>query len=266
LEEKNATPPVEDWATAYLRNAYGTEVAQALDKLQKSLDMFTAQPGFKNPPLIICFDEASHLCNTSAVTGATIRAAIDENTLIPPPELDSHGIAYSNFRAMRRALRYLRLARVTSRPAVAEKSLPQTRIPRVFGLFTDTNARLTNFQPRPLDDNFASARQTKLPTPGKWQFDPIHVFTSIDAHARIAKEQAVSDPEKVGEIERLLKFGRAGWYSSYTAKSQNSEFGLWGKDSIIEFAESKLMCLEDPQLLNSKFTQRNRFVSASWQS
>ena len=279
LEEKNATPPDEDWATDYLRNVYGTEVGQALDKLQKSLDMFTAQPGFKNPPLIISFDEASHLCNTSAVTGEMIRAATDENSLILPPELDSHAIDYSNFRAMRRALRYLRLTRVTSRPDVAENSVPRTRIPRVFGLFTDTNAaRLTNFQPRPLDDN--SARKTKLPTPGKKQFDAIHVFTSIDAHARIAKEQAISDHEKVGEIERLLKFGRAGWYSSYTAKchgwlaelraahrhnldihdtkSQNSEFGPYSKDCIIEFAESKLLCLEDPQLLNSKFTQRNR--------
>jgi len=257
LEEKNATPRVEDWASDYLRNVYGTEVGMALDKLQKSLDLFTvtqpAHPGLKNPPLIICFDEASHLCNTSAVTG-TITAAIDENAVIPPPELDSHDIDYSNFRAVRRALRYLRLTRVTSRPAVAGH-FPQTKIPGVFGLFTDTNARLTNFGPRPVDDN--SARQTRLPTPGRGQFDPIHVFTSIDAHARIAKEVAVSDPEKVGEIERLLKFGRAGWYSSY-AKSKNSKLGLYGKDSVIEFAESKLLCLEEPQLLNLKFTPRNQ--------
>jgi len=44
----------------------------------------------------------------------------------------------------------------------------------------------------------------------------------------------------------------------YTAKSNKSNLGLYTKDSIIAFAKSKLLCLEDPLRLNSKFTQRNR--------
>jgi len=54
------------------------------------------------------------------------------------------------------------------------------------------------------------------------QFQPINNFTSIDAHSRMADDiSAISDPQKVAEVERLLKFGRAGWYSLYSGQSES---------------------------------------------
>src|SRR5271154_4738439 len=87
----------------YLRMYYGNEVQHAYAKLEKSLnDLFATKPGFTKLTLIICFDEASHLCTSSAVTGETINPAKDEDALILPTEVDS--CTFSNFRAMTRAL------------------------------------------------------------------------------------------------------------------------------------------------------------------
>jgi hypothetical protein len=52
---------------------------------------------------------------------------------------------------------------------------------------------------------------------------------------------AISDPEKVAEVERLVKFGRAGWYSLCSAKSTNSTY--WDKEKIVQIAISKLLGL-----------------------
>ena len=56
---------------------------------------------------------------------------------------------------------------------------------------------------------------TGLPDPGKQQFPPIYLFASIDVYSRLHNIHALSRPEDVTTISRLLKFGRAGWYSIY---------------------------------------------------
>lgn len=139
----------------------------------------------------------------------------------------SHRQSYFRiFKAMRRALRYLRKA---------------TPIPRVFGLFTDTTSRLDNFQPRSSED--LSSRITKLPVAGMKQFDPIYVFTSIDAHARtVHNNYTTSNAKQVAIVERLLKFGRAGWYSLYSGKSKSAPGErMYDKRNLRELAISKLL-------------------------
>ena len=127
---------------------------------------------------------------------------------------------------MRRALRYLQLATGS--------------VPSIFGLFTDTTSRLTNFQPRPSEDT-TSRQIAKFPRAGRRQFEPIYVFTSIDAHARILNNyHTISDYKEVAKVETLLKFGRAGWYSLYCARS-SSEVKAYGKLNILRLAISKLL-------------------------
>jgi hypothetical protein len=133
---------------------------------------------------------------------------------------------FSNFRAMRRALRYL----------------TQKQAPQIFGLFTDTTSRLSNFQPRSTEE-WTAGRFLKLPGAGTGQFDPIYVFTSIDAHSRIIPNNlAISDHRQVAKVERLLKFGRAGWYSLYSAEADsNSVLAKYTETSIMDIAVIKLL-------------------------
>src|SRR5271154_4416127 len=145
--------------------------------------------------------------------------SIRETRSLSPTQ--SFANSYSNFRAMRRALRF--------------RSIHDNPVPRVFGLFTDTTSRLTNFQPCKGDER--SRRVVDLPYPGSMQFDPIYVFTSIDAHA-MAEDRyyAKSDPTEVAKAETLLKFGRAGWYSCYSRDSQS-----FSMQPLLRLAKSKLV-------------------------
>ena len=114
---------------------------------------------------------------------------------------------FSNFRALRRALHLLMQSRVS------HESL-NFPVPRIFGLMTDTSSRLTNFQPALWEDN--SLKINQLPPMGSAQFDPIFTFTSIDVHSRMANNPiCVSDVDEVAHIDRLLKFGRPGWWAIY---------------------------------------------------
>jgi hypothetical protein len=56
-------------------------------------------------------------------------------------------------------------------------------------------------------------RFLSLPELGHKQFDPIFTFTSIDAHSMYLNGPCIGDIDVVAEPMRLLKFGRAGWYS-----------------------------------------------------
>jgi hypothetical protein len=176
--------------------------------------------------LIICFDEARFLCDTSALTGVSI---------IPPRhgnlpressgqvDSDTRIMLYSNIRAMHRALRYL-----------AQKETPQ-----IFALFTDTTSRISNFQPRSIEGSTAG-RFLKLPGAGTGLFDPIYVFTSIDAHSR-QNNLPISDHRQVAKVERLLKFGRAGWYSIYSASNSATSESMsmnptYNKKSLLDIA------------------------------
>ena len=222
----DATTVQRTWASNYLSTEYKKELDEAHQQLRQSFNKLCP----KLPPpitpatltLIICFDEARHLC-TSSASEEYVRNNLP-NTCFGD-SVESEHIPFSNFRAMRRALRFLRLPNPT---------------PRIFGLFTDTT-RLHNFQPRLLEDR--SLRLIKLPGPGMCEFDPINMFTSIDAHSQIiVPNDAISDPKKVAEVERLLKFGRAGWYSLYIGKSESSpQYRYYTKDNIRSVAIAKLL-------------------------
>jgi hypothetical protein len=218
-----------EWASDYLTNAYEYDLEKtnvalrgSLQKLCKDIDRTECD----ELPIVICFDEARNLCTTSAVTGEKV---VEEGATgaTQPDDVDTRRSGYSNFRAMRRALGYLRLAK---RPP-----------PRAFGLFTDTTSRLTNLQPRRKDEK--SKRLLNLPAPGKNHFDPVHVFTSIDAHAMILEENnATADHLEVAKVERLLKFGRAGWYSLYSAKKAVSpKVEAFSIANLLNIAMSKLL-------------------------
>ena len=220
-EQESSERPkrVANWAQNYLDTTYRSDLCEAHQKLCASFVRVCPELPLEPATLIVCFDEARHLCTSSAIgPSGTVKVALDK---------DSHSdqVSFSNFKAGRRALRYLRLA---------------DPIPRVFGLYTDITSRLTNFQPRALQD--PSLRTTILPIAGTRQFKPIHIFTSIDAHSRMTEDIfAISDPQKVAEVERLVKFGRAGWYSLCSAKSTNLTY--WDKEKILQIAISKLLGL-----------------------
>ena len=210
--------PKITWASDYLQYHYGQELATTRKHLMDTIarDCSTST---KEPLLIVCFDEARHLCNTSAVTNATIKTG---GRIGNEVEVASMSILYSNFQAMRRALRYLQLA---------------NPVPSIFGLFTDTTSPPTIFQPR-LSADPTSRQIAKFPRAGRKQFEPIYVFTSIDAHARILNNYyTISDHKEVAKVERLLKFGRAGWYSLYSGKSSSNVKTY----NILRLAISKLL-------------------------
>jgi len=217
--------PKVTWASDYLHDYYGSELATVRDRLEITIARFCST-STTGPLLIVCFDEARHLCNTSAITNATIKKPAAHGRIGDEVEVDSISVLYSNFRAMRRALRYLQLA--------------TGPVPSIFGLFTDTTSRLTNFQPRPSEDT-TSRQIAKFPRAGRRQFEPIYVFTTIDAHARILNNyHTISNYKEVAKVERLLKFGRAGWYSLYSGKS-SSDVKSYGKLNILRLAISKLL-------------------------
>jgi hypothetical protein len=100
--------------------------------------------------LLIC-DEVRSLCNVSARDGSRIPCGSHFNDRYDPVgDVDPGTIKrfYSNFRAFRRALRYLQLGKVMSKMNVGDDARVAF-FPRVFALLTDTSSRLTNFQPAP---------------------------------------------------------------------------------------------------------------------
>ena len=146
----------------FFTNQYPKRVLDAHEKLQRSFNpriRTRSRLKLEQPTLIVCFDEARFLCDTSALSGITIKPQqrgkpLESDGQVDP---DTRTMLYSNFRAIRRAFRYL----------------SQKQVPRVFGLFTDTTSRLANFQPRAAEE-FTGGRYLKLPAAGEGQFDPIY--------------------------------------------------------------------------------------------
>ena len=237
---EDITSGQKTWASNYLTGDYPEELGDVYQQLLKSLLEFCPKlppPIIRNElTLIICFDESRLLCTSSAsleyVRNDRLTGYGD------PVEKQLENIPFSNFRAMRRALRFLRQAVPT---------------PRVFGLFTDTSPRLHNFQRHSPEDK--SLRFINLPDPGMDQFKPIYLFTSIDAHSQMTpRNYAVSDPKEVAKVERLLKFGRAGWYSLYTGRSEDSPgYRYYTKQIMRQIAIAKLLGISvDPEQRLSK--------------
>jgi len=86
-----------------------------------------------------------------------------------------------------------------------------------------------NFQPALWEDN--SLKVSQLPPMGYQQFDPIYNFSSIDVHARALNPMCISDIREVAKFERLLKFGRPGWWAIYRHYPQKN---------MLQFAGVKL--------------------------
>jgi len=148
------------------------DVRKALEKLQKCFAV-----NDESVPLILIYDEARTLCQHEAYSGARI---LEENPTNfnhhPPPrkneEDNTMGMplrSFSNFCALRRALRYL---------SVGTTGLGA---PSIFAIFTDTTSQNTNFQPMSWND--PSLRVPSLSEAGREQFRPIFVFSSVDVYS-----------------------------------------------------------------------------------
>jgi hypothetical protein len=219
-------------AHTYFHKHHATDVRNAMDQLRQCF----AKYGHNDDslPLLFIYDEARVLCDHDAYNGARI---YEEHAIDLPPgtneDAEGDGMplrSFSNFRAIRRALRYL--------PGAT------TDVPRVFAVFTDTTSRITNFQPTSWND--PSLRVPRLPQPGPGQFRPIFVFSSVDVYSRVLNDpNCISSPEAVADPERLLKFGRAGWYSAYVQRNISRTAQSRDSRSMIKLATAKLLSSSD---------------------
>ena len=234
-------------AHAYFQKEHTSDVQNTLSRLRKSFAMH--QIDDNSLPLIFMFDEARTLCEHEAYNGARI---YDEHSIIfRDPKQSSKNVrhnpmpfrSFPNFCALRRSYRYL--------------SADTGDVPRIFAVFTDTTSRITNFQPTPWND--PSLRVPGLPERGQHQFPPIFVFSSVDVYSRVLnKPMCTSSPEEVADPERLLKFGRAGWYSAYFHGNLSRKFRLLTSNqrntaAILNTATSKLLCTPDIRLRDNPF-------------
>ena len=229
-------------AHAYFQLKHSTDVETSLGRLRRSFERH--QINDNSLPLIFIFDEARTLCEHEAYNGARIYGDHSINfheSKRPPTNVRNYPMPFrnfSNFLALRRAFRYLWKGTEYS--------------PRVFAVFTDTTSRIANFQPTSWND--PSLRVPILPEPGRHQFPPIFVFSSVDVYSRVMNEpMCVSSPEDVADPERLLKFGRAGWYNAYFNGSLSYHADLRRSDPILDVAISKLLSIPDIYLANKPF-------------
>ena len=74
-------------------------------------------------------------------------------------------------------------------------------------------------------------------------FPPISIFTSVDVHSKVLKPMCISDIKAVADPDRLLRLGRAGWYSVLSQQNDNDP---------VAFAETKLVCSTDTFLSFAK--------------
>jgi hypothetical protein len=201
----------------------------------------------KSVPLVLIYDEARTLCEYEAFDGTRIHERHVVNFQLPetPSEaVESQLRSFSNFRALRRALRYL------SAGGISE-------VPKIFGVFTDsTTSRITNFQPTSWND--PSLRVGSLPQPGQCQFPPIFVFSSVDVYSRVLNPvMCISSPHDVADPHRLLKFGRAGWYSTYVQGNAlvAHKANLPNPNLMVIMATLKLLSIPDIQQIGRVFRE-----------
>jgi hypothetical protein len=256
------SPTTCKWASTYLTTTYPDRVTEAHHNLQNSFRrLMGRRNGREQATLIVCFDEARFLCDTSALTKVEVRSRHNRTSLESMEKVDTgmSNVLYSNFRALRRALRFLKQG--------------QLFVPRVFGLFTDTTSRLTtNFQLEPREKEESTGRRVlELPSAGANQFDPVYIFTSIDAHSQIMENNlAISDHRQVAKVERLLKFGRAGWYSIYSASNSATSESMsmnptYNKKSLLDIATGKLLgCLRQPAVSINQLVTNHEDATSKW--
>jgi hypothetical protein len=208
----------------YISVGYREKLSTSYDKLRSAFKRWTPE----DFTLILLFDEARRLCDISAYDGKNIlnEELYDEQGHRILRADSETAYMFSNFRALRRASRY---------PLLCE------RVPRIFSLFTDTASRISDFQPHAAFDR--SSRMFTVPPPGIKQFEPIFAFTSLDAHAQLrCSGSCVSDIYEVSDPERLIKFGRAGWYSTYAGEFKKEKH-YFDMATMTMFAGNKLLCV-----------------------
>ena len=264
IMDSRAGQGVAKAARDYLRGDWCVLLAAEYSELMAAFKVAKGSEEEKDFMLLLVCDEARTLCNVSAKTGGRIPFSSPFNDRCADIDPDPGTIErpYSNFRAFRRALRYLQMAFLKSPKNIGQDTgstlpLPKefeasSSFPRVFGLLTDTSSRLANFQPAPwLDER--SLRDMGFPPPGHEQFAPLSTFTSIDVHSKILKPMCVSDIKSVANPNRLLRLGRAGWFSVLSQQNDNDP---------VAFAETKLVCNTNRFLpfAKSNYSDRNRLA------
>jgi hypothetical protein len=183
----------------YITVDFRRKMSAKYEELQPSFQPWI--PG-SNVTLILLFDEARRLCEFSAYDGKKIPnddCYDKQGNYILSRESET-AFLFSNFQGLRQGLRYTLLCELK---------------PRIFNLFTDTGSPISNLT-RPLINHLELFKRYP---PGVKQFEPIFAFTSLDAHARIhCSSRCLSNIDEASDPERLIKFGRAGWYSTYRGK------------------------------------------------
>ena len=236
--------PTGNRAHNYFQTVHMDDVRTALKQLQ---GCFAARGINESVPLIFIYDEARTLCQYEAYNGARIHEEHAANFHQPLPLVyvrdNTMGLplrSFSNFRALRRALRYLSVGTIGA------------QVPRVFAVFTDTTSRITNFQPASWND--PSLRVPSLPEPGPGQFRPIFVFSSVDIHSRVLNPaMCISNRHDVADPDRLLKFGRAGWDSTYVQGVASPYSYLRIPNIMVNTATSKLVSTRNIQTAQDYF-------------
>ena len=218
---------------SFLKGVYVRDMSKAYTALQSTFSQWVSEP--ETFTLILLFDEARPLYEISAYDGLPMldNSFFDPNGARISLKVETD-FPFTNFHALQRALRLLLFtSRTTDEP-----------YPRLFALFTDTSSCLSNFQPHPA--LHLSGRMYSEFSPGLKQFAPLYAFTSLDAHARILCDgPCLSDPTLVSEPERLIKFGRAGWYSMYSGKGKNAlNIRYYDLQKLAAVAGSKLLYLD----------------------
>ena len=216
---------------SFLKGDYVRNICKTYSRLQSTFSQWVSEP--ESFTLILLFDEARPLCEISAYDGLPLldNSFFDPNGARHTLKVETK-FPFTNFRALKRALRLLLFSSRTA----------DETYPRLFGLFTDTSSRLSDFQPHPALHR--SGRMYSEFAPGIRQFPPLYAFTSIDAHARILCDgPCLSDPAAVSDPERLIKFGRAGWYSMYSGKNVYN-IRYYDIQKLAAVAGSKLLYLE----------------------
>ena len=220
---------------AYLKGLDFVSAANtAYVSLRTALSPYSTDPDFiKKFTLLIMFDEAHALCEKSAMDGKRIidNTAYNELGERILKQSDESVYPFSNLRGVRRGLQLMLKA-----------NMPHTDFIRLFALFTDTTSRLADFQPVSANDK--SLRVVGLDPPGRLQFDPFYSFTSVDAHAIIANENCTSNVFDASKPERLLKFGRAAWYTLFTSKDKLRNAFYYKLPNLTELAGVKLLNLD----------------------
>jgi hypothetical protein len=216
---------------SFLKGDYVRSICKTYSQLQSTFSRWVSEP--ESFTLILLFDEARPLCEISAYDGLPLldNSFFDLYGARNTSKVETK-FPFTNFRALKRALRLLLFSSRTA----------DEPYPRLFGLFTDTSSRLSDFQPHPALHR--SGRMYSEFAPGIKQFAPLYAFTSLDAHARILCDgPCLSDPAAVSDPERLIKFGRAGWYSMYSGKNVYN-IRYYDIQKLAAVAGSKLLYLE----------------------